>query len=85
MIAAVDMSGVIVPPGLRAHQLRGDCAETWSVSVTGNWRLTLHIRQRESAILRCRTTTDDRASAGIEMARQIRALLSTKKSSTNSA
>ena len=29
-----------VPPGWRVHQLRGDRKDTWSVSVSGNWRLT---------------------------------------------
>lgn len=28
------------PPGLRLHQLKGDRQGTWSVTVTGNWRLT---------------------------------------------
>lgn len=27
-------------PGLRLHELLGDRAGTWSVSVSGNWRVT---------------------------------------------
>ena len=33
----VDLNG---PPGWRVHQLTGHRAGTWSISVTGNWRLT---------------------------------------------
>jgi toxin HigB-1 len=47
LIAAADMSGVIGPPGWRVHQLKGDRARTWSISVSGNWRLTFDIRQGE--------------------------------------
>ena len=28
-------------PGYRLHRLKGDRAGTWSVSVSGNWRVTL--------------------------------------------
>jgi proteic killer suppression protein len=27
-------------PGYRLHRLKGDRAGTWSVSVSGNWRVT---------------------------------------------
>ena len=47
VLIAADMSGVIGPPGWRVHQLRGDRAGTWSISVSGNWRLTFDIRQSE--------------------------------------
>ena len=47
LIAAADMSGVIGPPGWRVHQLKGDRAGTWSISVSGNWRLTFDIQQGE--------------------------------------
>ncbi len=40
LIAAQDMDGVQGPPGWRIHQLAGDRAGTWSVSVSGNWRIT---------------------------------------------
>jgi proteic killer suppression protein len=47
LIAANDMAGVAGPPGWRIHQLRGDRAGTWSISVSGNWRLTFEIRRGE--------------------------------------
>ena len=28
------------PPGWRVHQLSGDRKNTWSVSTSGNWRIT---------------------------------------------
>lgn len=45
LIAAQDMNGVQGPPGWRIHQLSGDRAGTWSISVSGNWRLTFTIEQ----------------------------------------
>jgi len=47
LIAAPDMGGVAGPPGWRVHQLRGHRAGTWSISISGNWRLTFDVRQRE--------------------------------------
>lgn len=43
LISAVDMEGVRGPPGWRVHQLTGDRAGTWSVSLSGNWRITFDI------------------------------------------
>ena len=40
LIAAENMTGVVGPPGWRIHQLTGNRAETWSISVSGNWRIT---------------------------------------------
>ena len=34
--AALDLSG----PGNRLHELRGDQEGVWSVTVSGNWRIT---------------------------------------------
>ena len=45
LIAAEDMEGVQGPPGWRIHQLSGDRAGTWSISVSGNWRITFNIEQ----------------------------------------
>lgn len=45
LIAAEDMSGVQGPPGWRIHQLSGDRAGTWSISASGNWRITFTIEQ----------------------------------------
>jgi proteic killer suppression protein len=43
LIIAEDMTKVIGPPGWRVHQLKGDRAGTWSISVSGNWRLTFDV------------------------------------------
>ncbi|MCP5363925.1 MAG: type II toxin-antitoxin system RelE/ParE family toxin [Hyphomicrobiales bacterium] len=47
LISAADMDGVQGPPGWRIHQLSGDRAGTWSISVSGNWRITFDIDIRE--------------------------------------
>ena len=59
LIAAADMTCVIGPPGWRIHQLKGDREGTWSISVSGNWRLTFDIRQVKSAASTWRTTTGE--------------------------
>lgn len=43
LIAAANMDGVQGPPGWRIHQLVGDRAGTWSISVSGNRRITFNI------------------------------------------
>lgn len=35
------------PPGWRIHQLVGDRAGTWSISVSGNWRVTFDLEHGE--------------------------------------
>jgi proteic killer suppression protein len=40
LISASDMDDVQGPPGWRIHVLSGDRAGTWSMSVSGNWRVT---------------------------------------------
>ena len=40
LIAAASMDEVRGPPGWRIHQLAGDRAGTWSISASGNWRIT---------------------------------------------
>ena len=47
LISASDMDGVQGPPGWRIHRLAGDRAGTWSLSVSGNWRITFEIRNGE--------------------------------------
>lgn len=47
LIAAQDMNGVQGPPGWRVHQLTGDRTGTWSISVSGNWRITFDIEGGE--------------------------------------
>jgi proteic killer suppression protein len=47
LIAAENMDGVRGPPGWRIHQLTGDRQGTWSISLTGNWRITFDIDGNE--------------------------------------
>jgi toxin HigB-1 len=47
LVAADDLAGVTGPPGWRVHQLVGDRAGTWSISVSGNWRITFDIDDDE--------------------------------------
>jgi proteic killer suppression protein len=43
LVVAANLEGVQGPPGWRIHQLVGDRAGTWSISVSGNWRITFNI------------------------------------------
>ena len=43
LLLADNMQAVKGPPGWRIHQLTGDRAGTWSISVSGNWRLTFDV------------------------------------------
>jgi toxin HigB-1 len=47
LISAENMEGVNGPPGWRIHQLSGDRRGTWSISVTGNWRITFEAENNE--------------------------------------
>jgi proteic killer suppression protein len=47
LIVAPDMNAVKGPPGWRIHQLSGDRAGTWSISVSGNWRITFEVEDDE--------------------------------------
>jgi toxin HigB-1 len=47
LIAAPDMSAVSGPPGWKVHQLKGDRAGTWSISVSGNWSITFDLKKGE--------------------------------------
>jgi proteic killer suppression protein len=47
LIAAPDIGGVHGPPGWRMHRLTGDRAGTWSISVSGNWRITFELADEE--------------------------------------
>ena len=42
LMLAEHLEGFIAdaPPGWRVHRLSGDCTGQWSVSVSGNWRIT---------------------------------------------
>ncbi|MEI2383920.1 type II toxin-antitoxin system RelE/ParE family toxin [Breoghania sp. JC706] len=43
LISAPSMDDLRGPPGWRIHQLAGERAGTWSISVSGNWRLTFEL------------------------------------------
>ena len=48
MLAALDSSHVIEDmdiPGYRLHPLKGKMKNRWSVSVSGNWRLTFEFKE----------------------------------------
>ena len=51
LIAVDSMDDVSGPPGWRIHQLVGDRAGTWSISASGNWRITFDIEDGEIANL----------------------------------
>ena len=38
-------------PGLRLHSLRGDRKDIWSVSVSGNWRVTFRFNGHDAEIV----------------------------------
>lgn len=42
LVLARDMNGFVTnaPPGWRVHQLGGERRNEWSISVSGNWRIT---------------------------------------------
>lgn len=45
--SAQDMDSLQGPPGWRIHPLSGERAGTWSISVSGNWRLTFDLEHGE--------------------------------------
>jgi proteic killer suppression protein len=47
LIVAEDMDGVAGPPGWRIHQLTADRAGAWSISASGNWRITFDMVEGE--------------------------------------
>ena len=38
-------------PGLRLHELTGDRKGTWSVSVSGNWRITFRFEGKDAVVV----------------------------------
>jgi toxin HigB-1 len=47
LIVAPNMSAVSGPPGWKIHQLKGNRAGTWSISASGNWRITFDLKKGE--------------------------------------
>jgi proteic killer suppression protein len=45
--AAPSVSRMGTFPGLRVHRLKGELAEFWSVSVSGNWRIIFRVEADE--------------------------------------
>ena len=43
LAAAADIQMMMSVPGWRLHELKGERKGTWSMSVTGNWRLTFRL------------------------------------------
>jgi proteic killer suppression protein len=43
LAATADMQMLLTVPGWRLHELKGDRKGTWSMSITGNWRLTFRV------------------------------------------
>jgi proteic killer suppression protein len=35
-------------PGLNLHELKGECKGTWSVKVSGNWRVTFKLQKGDA-------------------------------------
>lgn len=51
LVLAVDAESILGPPGWRIHRLVGDRAGTWSISVSGDWRITFRVEDNEIADL----------------------------------
>lgn len=50
-IAAVEsVEELKIPPDFGAHELTGDRAGTWSLTVTRNWRMTFRVDEQERII-----------------------------------
>ena len=53
-LAALDSAQAIADvniPGFRLHPLKGDMQGRWSISVSGNWRITFEFRESNAFIL----------------------------------
>lgn len=53
-LAALDTAHVIDDmnlPGFRLHPLKGDKAGRWSITVSGNWRMTFEFREGNAYVL----------------------------------
>ena len=43
LAAAESLSELHIPPNFGAHELTGNLAGTWSLTVTKNWRMTFRV------------------------------------------
>jgi proteic killer suppression protein len=48
--AAESMGELSVPPNFGLHELTGDRRDTWSMTVTRNWRLTFKVNEEGALI-----------------------------------
>ena len=51
LVLGPDVKNILGPPGWRIHQLTGDRHGTWSISVSGNWRITFKLEDAAIAHL----------------------------------
>lgn len=51
LVLAPNVERILAPPGWRLHQLKGDRAGTWTISVSGNWRITFRLEDEEIVAL----------------------------------
>ena len=54
MLDALDVASApedVDLPGWRLHRLTGDRSDTWSLTVTGNWRLTFRFEAQDVILL----------------------------------
>ena len=47
LILAENVESILAPPGWRIHELKGDRAGTWSISVSGNLRITFDLEESD--------------------------------------
>lgn len=45
LLSAKDISGIQGPPGWRIHPLTGNREGIWSISISGNWRITFEVKR----------------------------------------
>lgn len=53
-LAALDTAQTIEDmdiPGFRLHPLKGELRGRWSITVNGNWRVTLEFKDRNAHVL----------------------------------
>ena len=50
LVAIESVDEVKVPPNYGAHELSGDRAGTWSLTVTRNWRMTFQLDEEDRII-----------------------------------
>lgn len=54
MLAYIDAAGsfaeLAVPPNFGLHELTGDRKDTWSMTVTRNWRMTFGVNEQDALI-----------------------------------